>query len=224
MLQRMNESAKKQVLAEFFSAGKVREYKKGEIIIRPDDPPTGVFYIEKGYVRLYSLTIDGEEKLYTVFKPDDIFPLHWALHKIHKNVHYEAMTPCTLRKVTREEFTAFLTKSTDALFELSDRLIDLYAEFADRVDNLEIAHSYPRVVARLICLGKKLGLKDGNNILIKAPITHKDIAASIAMTRETASRELEVLVKKRLVGYRNHFIVIYNIDKLKQELEAYYSE
>ena len=64
------------LFSEFFKKNsKTFRYRKGEFIIRPDFPPSGIFYIEKGFVRVYFLTGDGEEKLYIIYKEDEIFPI-----------------------------------------------------------------------------------------------------------------------------------------------------
>lgn len=216
-----NKECMKVKFSGFFQKGKLMHFKKREILIRPDDFPSGVFYIEKGHVKVYSITEDGEEKLHIIYKPDEIFPLIWALRSIQKEAYYEALEDLTVYRISQKDFLDFISSNPGAAFELADRLAAAFDVFIDRVDNLEITKSYPRLVARLIFLAERFGIKEDNGILINAPIAHKDIANSIAMTRETASRELAILEKKGLIKYKNHLIFITDPEKLQSELTTH---
>lgn len=206
---------------EFFAKGKQCHYKKGEILIRPDDHPFGVYYIENGYVKIYSITEEGDEKLHIIYKPGEVFPLIWALKSSQKNLYYEALDDLLVRRVTQKDFVKFISQDPKALFELADRLALSFDLFIDRVDNLEITKAYPRLVAGLLFLAKRFGVKSKGKVIIQAPIVHKDIASSISMTRETASREMAKLEKKGLVSYQGHLLVINSIKDLEKELSVH---
>ena len=208
----------------FFSKYPARVYKKGEMIIRPDDIPSGIFYIEKGYIRIYSITRDGQERLHIIYKNDELFPLMWALQDIQKNLYYEALEDSILRKSSKEDFLQFIKSHNDGLFDVTNRLVVMFSTFSDRIDNLEITKAYPRLIARLLFLATRFGIRKGEKVRLAAPITQRDIAVSIAMTRETTSREFEVLEKKGIIGYKNHRIIINHLKKLKDELEISYEK
>lgn len=211
-----------QKIESFFAAFKPVAYKKRQIIMRPAEVPQGVYHIEKGYLKVYSITQDGEEKLHIVYGPSDIFPLIWVFNNVTKNLFYEALDDVTVTCAKREAFLAFLKKDPGSLFTLANHIIDMFNVFSDRVDNLELTKAYPRLVARLLFLSNRFGMEKQGKIRIQAPLTHKDIANSINMTRETASREFEKLEKKGLVSYENHLIVIHDRKKLEGELQHHY--
>ena len=199
-------------------------YRKGEFIIRPDSPPTGIFYIEKGFVRVYFLTGDGEEKIHIIYKADEIFPMLWAVSGEQKHLFYEAMGQVILRRVSKEEFLKFIQQDSQVLTELIRRLATVFNVFTNRVHNLEITKAYPRVIARLLFLAQRFGEKEGSSVKIVAPIKHKDIASSIGLTRETTSRELEKLEARGFITSDKQFLVIKSIKKLEEELELYGEE
>ena len=217
-----SDRAIKERFLDIFSDGKPYHYKKGEVIIRPDTPPAGVYFIVEGYVKIYSLTEDGEEKLHIIYRPGEIFPLIWALDEIQKDAFYEALTEVRAKRASKKEFLNFVRAHPEALFELTKRLSAAFEVFVDRVENLEIARSYPRLIDRILFLAKRFGEKEGGSMVIKAPLTHKDIADSIAMSRETASRDISKLEKKGIISYKNHLIEIKNIKELEEELRRTY--
>ena len=54
-------------IEEWFAGGTKVSFKKGEIILRPEDKPDDVYLILDGYVKAYSLTRMGDENI-RVFK------------------------------------------------------------------------------------------------------------------------------------------------------------
>ncbi|MBI4100757.1 hypothetical protein HY439_03400 [Candidatus Microgenomates bacterium] len=52
---RVMDKGSRQKLADFFSQFQLLHYKEKAIIRRPEDSPQGIFYLHKGYVRLYAL-------------------------------------------------------------------------------------------------------------------------------------------------------------------------
>lgn len=214
--------AGKDRLFKYFCKSKPLHYKSGDIILRPDDIPSGIYYIEKGFVKVYSITEEGDEKLHVIYKPRELFPLIWVFKGITKDIFYEALGDVILRRLSKNIFLKLVKEDNLSLLSLIDRIIALFDIHVDRIDNLELTKSYPRLVARLLFLAKRFGKIRGKKIIIEVPIAHKDIANSINMTRETASRELERLEKLGLIKYQDHLIVITDISKLKQELSIHY--
>ncbi len=208
----------------FLEKGKELSYKKGEMIIRSEDPPSGIFYLEQGYVKIYSITEDGEDRLHVIYKPGEIFPLIWAMKDVEKNIYYEALNSVTLLRVSKKEFIDFIASCRNAITALSESLADYFDIHIDRIDNLQIPKSYPRLIARLLYLVKRFGRKYKNkgSFIIEAPITHKEIANSIALTRETVSREISKLEKKKIISSSGHSIIVNSIGELKKELSEYY--
>src|SRR3989344_2225314 len=210
------------LLTAFFQTYPPVYFKKGEIILRPDRIPSGVYCIENGYVKVYFLSEQGDERLHIIYKKEDIFPLIWAFKNTTKEVFYEALTDITLRMVPKEKFLNFIKQKPLLLLILIERLIDIFDIHVNRVRNLEITSSYPRLISRLLFLSARFGKKVKNQMIIDLPLTHKEIASSINMTRETVSRECQKLVKKGLIRQKNHLIIIPDLEKLEKETALHY--
>jgi CRP-like cAMP-binding protein len=211
-------------LTYFFNTGQYFDYRKGEIILRDGDIPSGVYYIVEGFVKVYSLNLDGSENLHVILKPGEVFPRNWIFDKAIEHVSFEALTQVKLRRKPKEAFVAILDTDTEMLREAFKISLDFIDVLLNRIENLEFTSSYPRVINRLLLLAKRLGERNGNEVRFTAPITHTNIANSINMSRETASRELEKLKKKHIIVERNHLIIIKDITRLEQELVAYFQK
>lgn len=211
----------KKLIAHFFAQTKPQKYKKGEIVLRPDNLNPGVNFVEKGHIKVYSITEDGNEKVHVIFKSGAIFPLLWIFKDINRDVYYEALDEVITKKETRDSFVNFIKNDSHATSELISKLLTTMDVYIDRIDELEYTKSYPRLVSSLLTFAKHFGKKTGKRIFIDVPLTHKDIASSLNMTRETASRDLEKLIKKKLIVYKKHRIVINDLVQLKKELLLY---
>ena len=206
-------------ITDFFQKQKSRAYKKRQLILRADETPNGVYYIEKGYVKAYSLTENGDEKDIVFYKPGEIFPLIWTFINIGKTVYFETMSDVVIRIIPKQKFLDFIQTDKKILMDIINRMALVVSLYADRVDTLGYTKTYPRLISSLLSLAKRYGKKYEKNILLEVPIGHKEIANSIAMTRETASRELEKLTKKGIISQEGRLIVINDINKLKRELK-----
>ena len=203
----------------FKENGRKVSFSKGQVIIRSHEQPSGVFLIEKGFVKTYSITKYGETNLHLIRKRGDVFPIIWALSDIHREVFYEAMAQTVLYKTTKAKLREFAFSDQGVHSLLVDQAVELYRIHADRVNNLQLRTAKERVAYRLLALANRFGRPDGTGIHIKAPLRHQDIADSINTARETTSRELEKLEKNKVIAYKNHDIVLLDKKLLQTILE-----
>jgi len=204
-------------LNDFFSQFKLLHYKKREIILRPDDTPSGVFYLCKGYARLYSISQAGEELTLIIFKPEDFFPIVWTINNTENIYYFEAMTQVELWRAPREQFLDFMKSNSDVFFELTSRILVRFGGLLERMEYLVFGSAYQKVASILVICAQRFGLKEGKGIKIRVPLTHKDIANLVGITRETASVEMKKLERKGLIYYRGRLFIIKDIKGLEKE-------
>ena len=207
-------------LVNFFKTGRPVYASKGEVILRGDEAEPSVFLIGKGHVKVYSINDTGEEYLHVIYRPGEIFPLIWAFKDIRRRVFYEAISSSVLWKLPKDKLLAEVDKeSSPIISDLLMLLVDQFHIYADRLDNLQYRSAYQRVVYRLLFLASRFGKKKGGDIIIDAPMSHKLIAQSINLTRESVSREIEKLAAAGLADTSNGHIAIKDAAKLCQEFD-----
>lgn len=203
-------------LIKFFDTAKHRSFSSGEIVLRGEDP-SGVVCIRKGFVAVYSISDEGNRYVHVLYKEGELFPLIWALQDIRRKVFYEAASDVVVAESPREDFLAFIKKDARASYDVLAQLAKQFYIFADSLDNLQYKSAHERVAYRLVFLASRFGERHGKSVIIKAPLTHELISESINLARETVSREIEGLEKKNLIGRRQNYIVIKNIDQMARE-------
>ncbi|MCA9323665.1 Crp/Fnr family transcriptional regulator [Candidatus Saccharibacteria bacterium] len=211
----MTQVRKWELLDSFFKAHTRIQYKKGETIIRPEDEPNGVYLIEWGFVKAYTITKYGEENLLLVRGTGSVFPLIWAFTGEHRSVTYEAMESTSLWRVSKVEYLEFLDRNPDIIPVILDMAIDAYRLHSERVMTLSYRTARERVISFLLTNVKRFGIlnKDGSQT-IHAPYRQSDIASSVNATRETTSREINSLKKRKIISVVDHKIVVHDVDAL----------
>lgn len=208
-------------LNSLFSKGQLVHYQKGEIIVSPEKSTPGVDLIRQGFVRVYSLIGHKKQRSHIIYKAGEIYPLIQTLKESPKNLYYQAMNYVIVSRIPKDRFLQQITKKPKLALELIKLLANRLELYRDRVDNLAIKKSAPKIVARLLFFADRFGTQSGSNIQISVPLTQANIADSIAIARETVSRELQRLENKGIIIYRNNVITIRDKDRLLAEMSAY---
>lgn len=210
---------KTKEFADFYKQFVVREYKKGEMLIRADDDPQGIFCLTKGYVRQYTISKTGLELTLHILKPTSYFPMVWAINGTPNIYNFEALTSVEVGRAPRSQVVNFIKDKPTTIFQLMSELLEDYAETLDRIEHLVFSDAYRRVISILLYIAKHFGDKSTNNsVIVHHRFTQQDIATLVGIARETASNELKKLEKKGLIKYVDHSILFDNIKKLNSEL------
>jgi CRP/FNR family transcriptional regulator len=208
---------KSEKLKALFRSGKQFKYQKNATITRAGETPRGIYLIESGMIKIYSLSKQGDEHIHHFFGPGDFFPIIWSFRDSVRNMFYETLSPVKVWLIPRETFKDFITSNPDVMYEVLEELIDRYHLYIGRIDNLLYPDARERSAYRLLSLADRFGVKTVEGIVIDASITHEDLAHSINMTRETFGRAFGRLQQKGVIGYDDkHRLIIKDLPALSQ--------
>jgi len=211
----MDEPVAKKI-GYFFTQYKEQEYKKGELLIRADDTPAGIFYLTEGRVKKYAISQKGEEVILNIFKPIAFFPMNWAVNGNGNQYYFEALTDVCVWRAPREDVVGFVKRESDVLFDLLQRVYRGTDGMEMRMAYLMAGSAYTRLVTELIISAKRFGKKEGERITLE--ITEPDLAAQTGMTRETISREVKKLKEKGAVEVLKNKLVITDLPVLEADV------
>jgi CRP-like cAMP-binding protein len=210
---------KDESIVAHFSDGLRLQFSREETIISGYDEPEGVYLIKQGFVKAYSVSQDGHGNLLLIHEVGEFIPLPWALDGAHTTgLFYEAMTDVTVLRVSKDRLRAAMGHDAWLAQEVFKQAINIITIYTQRIQTLEFRSARGRIIAELLSLAERFGRPQGTEVLIDAPITHQDIADSINMTRETASRALELLFEEGLMGQTDHYFTVRDLPKLQKAL------
>lgn len=218
----MDKDAKEKI-ENFFKKYKLTKYKKGELIYRPDDPFPYVAFIKSGYVRLYTVTIEGQEITINVFKPVFYLSLIYAITNLENKFYFEAVTPVELWRAPKKEVVKFLKKDSEMLFNIVQHILADFNELLSNIKHALAGDSYKKVVELLLSLTNKFGKKENGETVISLSTTHNIIASLTGLTRETVSIQMKKVQDEGLITTKAHQIVIKDLEKLKKK-SLFYEE
>lgn len=202
----------------FYSQFTTRYYKKGEMLIRADDDPQGIFCLKKGYVRQYTISKTGLELTLHILKPMSYFPMVWAINGTPNVYYFEALTEAEVGRAPRDQVVSFIKDKPTIIFALMSELLEDYAETLKRVEHLVFSDAYRRVISVLLYIAKHFGEKSDKGIVVDHRFTQQDIATLVGVARETASNELVKLEKKGFIKHVDHSMIFGKIEKMEAEL------
>ena len=86
------------------------------------------------------------------------------------------------------------------------------------MENLLLNNASIKIAATLISCARNYGKNEGKHILINVPLTHRDIAALVGITRETTSLEIKKLEKQGYLEKKGKYLLIKNIENLNKQI------
>lgn len=214
------EIRQKEIIVTFFTKYTRIAYKKGEIILRAQDDPAGLMYLEKGYVRQYFVGEEGAIFLVHIFKPGSMFPMSWMVNDTPNTYYFDALTPVVIWRAPKAEAREFLHAHPDIMVDFASRLLTGVTGFLERMQYVVLKDAYDKLILLLLYYVKNFSKKTERGYELLMPLTHKEIAAWIGTTRETASVQVETLKAKGLIMYKGRQMIIPDPTKLKRELAS----
>ncbi|MBI2611488.1 Crp/Fnr family transcriptional regulator [Candidatus Gottesmanbacteria bacterium] len=178
------------------------------MILRSGDTPSGVYLVRRGFVRNYSMTLDGKELTLVIYSRDDFFPVMWAIHKMVVVYNFEAMTAAEIWCAPRGAFLTFINQNPDVMSDFLSSVSFRFAGILERLTHMTYGNALTKVASLISILTMRFGVKKGKSIVIGMPLTHHEIASLVGMARETVSIEMEKLIKMGALEVKHKTITV----------------
>jgi CRP-like cAMP-binding protein len=213
-------SRKDKSIASYFSEGTVFSFTSGETIINGFEEPDGVYLNKEGFVKACSTSHDGHANLLLIHEAGEFIPLPWSLDGMHvTGLSYVAMSNVTVLRSSKDKLRMAMGNNMWLTQEVLNQAVNVIAVYTQRIQTLEFLSARGRVIVELLFFAERFGKPHGGEIFIEAPITHQDIADSLNINRETASRTLEALIEEGIIGQEDHLFIVRDLSRLQVELK-----
>lgn len=205
-------------LEQLRQSGRHVSYKKGEIILRPDNQTMDLYFIVSGLVKTYVIDDHGEHYIHVVFTDDEIFPLAWIIKKEGLDLYFEAQTDCQIIRVSKKIFLNTIKTNAEIAFSVLCKILDQFVLYQARVDNLEYKTARQRLAYRLIFMCRRFGKQNDDGAIVLPRFTHSDLASTINLARESVSRELSRFEKLGLISSQDGRLLVLNLNGLRLQI------
>lgn len=206
------------MLDSFLKQSKPILFRRKEILTGSDDA-NRVFYLHQGYIRLYTVSREGNELTLHIFSPSSIFPILWHDDPVPDKYYLESLTPAELFSIEKAKLQQLIIQKPDLSLEILKQLSFFSRSAINKLEIKIFGNAYQQVIATILDLAGCFGQKNKDSLVINYWFTHQDIATLAGLSRERVTIELNRLLNKKLICYNSHFITIPKLELLKTEVE-----
>ncbi|SRR5258708_6159206 len=204
------------VFFQTYSKRPPHEMKKGTLLFNEGDPLGRLYFIKKGFIKLYRLTEEGRDGTTYLLGPGNIIGLRALLSEDESAKHHaQAITDVTIITISRKEYF-------NAMEQHPEFLVDLMHAYIERLDYTEqklvgfmFTDATARVAHFLLNCFVRFGKKEGKKLILPLPLTHQLIADFVGAFRETVSLAIKKLEQKNIIMVKKGQITILDLKKLK---------
>ncbi len=216
-MKRQSDSKAAELVKDFYQKFPARTWTKGSIIVHAGDQPAGVYYIEKGAIRQYVISEQGDEVVVNLFRSPAFVPMSWAISDQPNRFFYDTSEDSVLRCAPKSEVVNFIRDNQVVMLNLLERLYSGLDGMLLRMVLLMSGSAYARIVHELLIQAKRANIAHADaNIMLD--IKEYQLGSYCGLTRETISREMTELKRKKLVEVSRKGILIVSLRSLEAEL------
>lgn len=194
-------AASEEAVGELCRMSNIRRFGKGQVIVAQGDEATLVGNVVSGIVKLTNISLSGQQQIVGLLFSSDFFGRAFSECS---RFSYEAATDVTLCCLDRHAFERFLGRYPEIEHELLISVLDELDATREWATLTSCHTTMERVATFLFVLSKRSA---GNSCgdcrpgrpVISLPIGRRDIAAYLGTTPETLSRNIQTLVRKKVI-------------------------
>ncbi len=191
-----------------------KRFSKESIIVQEDDRGDSLMVILSGRVKVVLHSEEGKEIILSILKDGDFFGEMSLLDGEPRSATVIAMEDSTLLIIQRNDFLYQIEKNPSIakaiLAEMSRRM----RRADERIGNLILLDVYGRIARFLLDSARTEGTKVEGGVMIEKRPTQQDIASIVGTSRETVSRVLNELNRRKLISISGKSITVFGTEEI----------
>ncbi len=180
----------------------------GAVLFVEGQTPRGIFVLCSGKVKLSTTSKEGKVLILKQAEAGEVLGLSAAISATNYEMTAETASPCQLNFISRTDLMNLLQNQSEvglhAALWLSREFQGAYRDIHDLV----LARSSSGKLARLLLSCAPPASDDLHEQQLRSPMTHEEMAQRIGSSRETVTRLLSELKKKRLIRLEGTNLII----------------
>jgi CRP-like cAMP-binding protein len=187
---------------------------KGEALYEAGEQDRTFFFIQRGLVKLGTVTEDGHEIIYDLRKAGDVVG-ELAAYQSPRRDRAVALEPTDVVAVPYEAIIGFLQENPVLLRELIEVLCGYLSHAYEQVSRLAADDTVHRLVKVLLDLAARLGRRAGRFTELATYLTQEELSQMVAARRERVSTALNLLRRGGLVRYSRGGHLLLDVEALE---------
>ena len=180
-------------------ANSSQNFKKGEIIFKEGDKPTGLLWISEGKVKIFNEGVGGREQIVRMAKPVGFIGYRALFAEENHTATAVAIEDCVSCVVDKESVFRVMRSNADLSMSVIQSFASELGFSHDRTVTLTQKHIRGRLAESLIFLKDTYGYED-DNTTIKIYLSREDVANLSNMTTSNAIRTLSTFAQEGVIA------------------------
>ena len=200
-------------LKRFLEGKKVNHYRKKESIYLEGNYPNGLYYINKGKIKIFKTHEYGKELITDLLKEGDFFGYTALLEENPYNESAEALEDSEVTFIPKEEFQQMVFGNVSVTKNFLKILTKGVLDKQERLIDLAYSSVRKRTAEALILLLDKYQTKEGEPFSMA--IARDDLANIVGTATESLIRTLSDFKEEKLIEIKDGKIKIIDEKKLR---------
>jgi CRP/FNR family cyclic AMP-dependent transcriptional regulator len=180
----------------------------GAVLFVEGQTPRGVFVLCSGTVKLSTTSKEGKVLILKQAEAGEVLGLSAAISGTNYEMTAETAVPCQLNFIGRQDLMTLLQKESEAGVHAALWLSREFQGAYRDIHDLVLARSSSGKLARLLLSCAPPAVLESREQRLRSAMTHEEMAQRIGSSRETVTRLLSDLKKKRLIRLEGATLVI----------------
>jgi CRP-like cAMP-binding protein len=211
-------SLSKVMLDRLNEIRQIKKYKKGDSIFYEGKNPTGVYCIHEGYIKIFKIGKDGNNKIIYISRPGDLIGWEQLTEDFYtKNA--VALEDTTLSWFPKEGFIDIIKDDCILSLALTKYLCKGNLMLESHIFLLFQGSLRQRLAINLLFLVERIGFYLEDNVFLKISLSRQDLADLIGTNTETTVKLLSQFRREGIIDFQDKRMIILNPGVLKEICE-----
>jgi len=188
-----------RLLEEMGIATANRTYRPGYAVYREGEYGDALYVLVSGVMKLFRPYSGSKEATLRLLRPWDIFGHLAFAGEARQRAYAEAVTECVVTKVPKIFVERAVRQEPKVAFKIMTLLELRLVQYEELVKCLLPRETEVRLANLLPVLAQKFGDRSDGVVTIDLRLTHQDLAAMVASTRESVTKVLNEMRGRDLI-------------------------
>lgn len=188
-------------------------YKKGEIIYKEGDKPTGLICLCEGIVKVFKEGVGGREQIIRMRKPISFIGFRALFADENYIASAVAIDDCAICSIDKATLTQLIKSNSELALKIIKELATELGYSNERTINLTQKHIRGRLAESILFLVDTYGLEE-DGATLKVYLSREDLANLSNMTTSNAIRTLSSFSQEGVIALEGRRISVIDFSEL----------
>lgn len=184
------------------------DFGRGATVFTPDSDPHELYLLERGLVRIYRLSNEGNETTFGYVAPGEVFGELPAFGDFPRESFASAVHPSRVWKIPVPPFQRMLEQRPAVMLAVTRQIGQRMKRIESRVEKLVFRDVRARLAGILLELSEDFGKPRGDALALEIDLTQSELATLVGSTRQTINTSVGELESAGLIEREGRRLIL----------------